>query len=143
MKLIQKLISAFIVFVAAIFFVVSMGAFFAPDMVMNYLQVEPVGAGAYNSIRSIYGGLNLVFALFLAYTAVNMRKTGLGFIALYMSGFLIGRLFSFVATGVPNNFIINWTVIELGLLVASVLLLRGIIKIQKEQAKPASVSTWN
>lgn len=133
MTLIRKFSTAFIVFVACIFLAVAMAAFMAPDMVMDYLKVQAIDESAYNSIRSIYGGLNLAIAVFLAYSAMSMRKTGLGLITLYMGGFLLGRLYTFLEQGIHSSFVLNWTFLELVLFVASALLLRRLVRADRIQ----------
>lgn len=143
MKLIQTATSGFIIFVALIFFTVGMGAIVAPDLVMNYLKVQALEESAFNSIRSIYGGLNLAFALFLAYGAINMRKSALGLIILYMSGFLFGRVYSFVLNGISSKFVLNWTFLEVALLIISFILLRALVRTNKVQRKVARVGGWN
>lgn len=143
MKLIKFATTSFIGFVAIIFFTVAMGAFMAPEMVMEYLKVEPVEESAYNSIRSIYGGLSLAFALFLAYAAAYMRKAGLGLIILYMGGFLLGRIYSFIELGLHSQFVLNWTFVEAALLIVSVLLLRKLVKASRKERLQSHRVSWN
>lgn len=133
MKFIKILTTAFILLVSCIFLGVAMAAFMAPEQLMQYLGVEPVSTSAFNSIRSYYGGLNLAFAGFLFYAGFKMRKTALGFISLYTIGFLIGRVYSFIADGITSAFVIRWTFVEAILFVVSFLLIRALIKASKEQ----------
>jgi hypothetical protein len=143
MKLIKIVASSFIGFVAFIFLAVGMAAIMAPEVVMEYLKVEAIGESAFNSIRSIYGGLNLAFALFLAYGAVNMRKEALGLIILYMSGFLFGRIYSFILTGINTTFLLNWTFVEAALLMVSVVLFRALAKVSEEERETVKASRGN
>jgi len=110
-----------------------MGSFLAPEEVMQYLSLELLSDSAFNSIRSYYGGLNLAFAGFLFYAGFKMRKTALGFISLYTIGFLIGRVYSFIAEGVASAFVIRWTAVELMLFLVSFLLIRALIKSTKRE----------
>ncbi len=143
MKLIKTATSGFIIFVALIFFTVGLGAITAPEMVMDYLKVQAIDESAFNSIRSIYGGLNLAFALFLAYGAMNMRKSALGLIILYMSGFLFGRVYSFILNGINSKFVLNWTFLEVALLIVSFVFLRALVKASKEERKVNRIGGWN
>lgn len=140
MKLIKTATSGFIIFVSLIFLAVGIGAIIAPELVMKYLKVQALEESAFNSIRSIYGGLNLAFALFLAYGAVNMRKSALGLIILYMSGFLFGRIYSFVLNGISSNFVLNWTFLEFSLLTISFVLFRNLVKVTKGRGKYARIA---
>lgn len=137
MKFLNILVTAFIILVSTIFLAVSMGAFMAPEQVMEYLSLQPISDSAFNSVRSYYGGLNLAFAVFLFYAGFKMRKTALGFISLYTIGFLIGRVYSFIAEGAASAFVIRWTVIEFILFTVSFLLVRALIQESKKQDKVA------
>jgi len=129
MKPLKFVSSGFILLVSIIFFTVGLGALLAPETVMSYLDVEAVTDSAKNSIRSAYGGMNLAIGLFLFYGAAYLRKTSLALISLYMIGFLIGRVFSFIADGFTANlFVINWTVVEIILLVVSSVLFKSMLK---------------
>ncbi|OEK02898.1 hypothetical protein BFP97_15805 [Roseivirga sp. 4D4] len=143
MKLIKTVTSGFIIFVSLIFLTVGVGAITAPEMVMSYLKVEALDDSALNSIRSIYGGLNLAFAIFLAYGAINMRKSALGLIILYMSGFLFGRIYSFLLNGLNSGFVLNWTFLEAALLIVSFVLLRALVKASREERRIARIGGWN
>lgn len=145
MKIIKKLSTAFIAFVSFIFFAVAVGAIASPEMVMRALKIEALDESALNSIRSIYGGLNLAIAAFLAYGAVHMRKASLGLITLYMGGFLFGRIWSFLANGLSSKFILSWTFVEFALFVASMILLRHLVKAKKQEREQTftQISSWN
>ncbi|HEY9117420.1 MAG TPA: DUF4345 domain-containing protein [Roseivirga sp.] len=133
MKFLKILTTAFILLVSSIFLAVALGAFMAPERVMEYLSLQPLSDSAFNSIRSYYGGLNLAFAGFLFYAGFRMRKTALGFISLYTIGFLIGRVYSFIAEGVASAFVIRWTFVEFILFVVSFILIRALIKVSKQE----------
>ena len=135
MKALKFVSSGFILLVSIIFFTVGLGALLAPETVMSYLDVEAVTDSAKNSIRSIYGGMNLALGLFLFYGAAYLRKTSLALIALYMVGFLIGRIYSFVIDGFSVNlFVINWTIVEVILLAVSLVLFRSMLKNNTEES---------
>lgn len=145
MKLIGKITTGFILFVAILFFTVAVAAIASPEVVMKALKVQALDNSALNSIRSIYGGMNLAFALFLGYGAMRMRKASLGLIILYMGGFLFGRIYSFIANGLSSKLVLSWTFVELLLFIASLLLLRGLVRVTKEERghELTQVSTWN
>ncbi|WP_420388261.1 DUF4345 domain-containing protein [Roseivirga sp.] len=135
MNFLKILTTGFILLVSLIFLAVSLGSFLAPEQVMEYLSIQAVSDSAFNSIRSYYGGLNLVFSLFLFYAAFRMQKTALGFISLYTIGFLIGRVYSFIAEGVANAFVIRWTAVEVILFLVSFLLIRAMIDRSSESSE--------
>lgn len=132
MNFLKILTTGFILLVSSIFLAVSMGAFLAPGEVLEYLGLQAISDSAFNSIRSYYGGLNLAFAGFLFYAGFKMQKTALGFISLYTIGFLIGRVYSFFAEGAASAFVIRWTVIETILFFTSFLLIRAMLRTQKQ-----------
>jgi len=60
-----------------------------------------------------------------------------------MSGFLFGRVYSFVLNGISSKFVLNWTFLEVVLLIISFILLRALVRTNKEQRKVARVGGWN
>lgn len=145
MKFIKIITTAFIGFVSLIFFTVAVAAISSPDMVMETLKVQALDASAYNSIRSVYGGLNLAIGAFLAYGAMYLRKASLGLIVLYMGGFLFGRIYSFMVNGLSSKLVLSWTFVEAILFIVSLLLLRSLVKARKEERQTtfAPISSWN
>lgn len=83
-----------------------------PQTVMNFVDVQLGNVTARNSIRALYGGVNLAFALFWLYAAFRAQREGLILGVLYTGGFVAGRLLSIVMDGMPGAFAMQWLVVE-------------------------------
>lgn len=83
-----------------------------PQTVMDFVDVELGNITARNSIRALYGGVNLAFALFWLYAAFRAQREGLMLGALYTGGFALGRLLSIAMDGTPGAFAMQWLVVE-------------------------------
>lgn len=94
-----------------------------PQTVMNFVDVQLGNVTARNSIRALYGGVNLAFALFWLYAAFRMPKEGLILGVLYTGGFVVGRLLSIVMDGMPGAFAMQWLVVESVFAIGAVALL--------------------
>lgn len=86
-----------------------------PQSVMNNVQVD-LGDNltARNSLRAVYGGVNLLFGLFWCWAAFY-RPTqfpALIIALLYTGGFVVGRLLSWVLDGTPGAFAQQWLMVE-------------------------------
>lgn len=83
-----------------------------PQTVMNFVDVQLGNVTARNSIRALYGGVNLAFALFWLYAAFRAQREGLILGALYTGGFVLGRLLSIALDGMPGAFAMQWLIVE-------------------------------
>ena len=94
-----------------------------PQTVMNLVDVQLGNVTARNSIRALYGGVNLAFALFWLYAAFRAQREGLILGALYTGGFSLGRLLSIALDGMPGAFAMQWLVVESVFAVGAIVLL--------------------
>jgi hypothetical protein len=94
-----------------------------PQAIMDNVQVTLGNATARNSVRALYGGVNLALALFWLYAAFYRQREGLRFALLYTGGFAIGRLVSIAVEGVPGAFAMQWLVTESVFAVLAIVLL--------------------
>ena len=94
-----------------------------PQTVMSFVDVELGNVTARNSIRALYGGVNLAFALFWLYAAFRAQREGLILGALYTGGFVLGRLLSIALDGTPGAFAMQWLAVEGVCAVGAVMLL--------------------
>lgn len=120
----NKINIAFLLLVGAAFLSIAIPAFINPQSIMDNVQVTLGNASALNSVRAMYGGVNLFFGFYLLYAAFKKQETGLLLVFLYGGGFVVGRIYSLFAEGNPSPFIIQWLCIESTLTILSILLLR-------------------
>jgi hypothetical protein len=114
-------------------FLVLVGLVFAGLGVFNLVQpvegisifeIELLNASSMSEIRANYGGMHLLFGMFLIYGAfeINIQRTSLLIVAVFIGGLVLGRITSLVMDGNPNEAVWTLFIIEvIGLLVASVL----------------------
>ena len=129
MKNLNLITKIFLILVGLAFLNVGIQAFINPQSVMDFVSVDLNNINGRNSIRAFYGGVNLAFALFSIYGAFKMNKEALIFISLYGGGFVLGRVYSILAEGLPNNFILTWLIIESVLTIVSIFLM---LKLKKQ-----------
>ncbi|MCK6692073.1 MAG: DUF4345 domain-containing protein [Thermoanaerobaculia bacterium] len=103
-----------------------------PQTVMNFVDVELGNITARNSIRALYGGVNLAFALFWLYAAFRAQREGLILGTLYTGGFVLGRLLSIALDGMPGAFALQWLVVESVCAIGSVVLLALLPRLQRD-----------
>lgn len=115
--------TVFLVVVGLAFLNVGVQAFINPQSVMDFVSVHLDNINARNSTRAFYGGVNLSFALFFLYGAFKMKREALLIALLYGGGFVLGRVYSIIAEGVPGPFILTWLCIETFLTIVSGMLL--------------------
>ncbi|HPH86910.1 MAG TPA: DUF4345 domain-containing protein [Chitinophagales bacterium] len=125
----NKISLVFLVIVGLAFLSIAIPAFINPQSIMDNVQVTLGNTSALNSVRAMYGGVNLFFGLYILYAAFKKQETGLILVFLYCAGFMVGRIYSLFAEGNPSQFIITWLCIESTLTILSILLLR---KLQKK-----------
>jgi hypothetical protein len=119
----EKITRIFLILVGLTFLNVAIQAFINPQSIMDFVNVTLDNVSAKSSIRSFYGGVNLTFALFLIYGAFKAKKEALILTILYGGGFVLGRIYSIFAEGLPSHFVLTWLGIELILTSISIFLL--------------------
>ena len=122
--MLNNITKGFLLLVGAAFINIAVQGLADPQLIMNMVQVD-MGNNitARNSIRALYGGVDLAFGLFMIFGAFKMQREALILTFLFCAGFVFGRTLSIVMDGVPGSFAINWLVIESVLMVSSVVLL--------------------
>ena len=91
---------------------IAVQAILDPQVIFDNVQVQLGNITARNSVRALYGGVNLVFALFWIYAAIRMQTTGLLLALLYTGGFALGRILSIIMDGMPDTFATQWLITE-------------------------------
>lgn len=112
-----------IVFSALSLLMVSLMAFFSPQMVMDLVQVKLPNNDAYSSIRGVYGGVGLTIVISLVYLLVKDKKAGLGFLTMLWGFYALSRIITLLHEGPLGAFGSKWLSIESVLFICSVLLL--------------------
>lgn len=120
---------AFLIACGLAFLTIALQALWDPQLIMDLVQDELTNINSRNSIRAFYGGVNLAFGGFMLYSAYHRPEPALLILLLYCAGFFLGRVIGFLSDGLAvSPFIISWTIIELALAVASLLVLRTLKK---------------
>ena len=102
---------------------VGIEALIDPQTVLQQVGITLDNPSAMSSMRAVYGGMHLFFGLLCFWSAMKEPASALRLVALYTSGFVIGRAISLVIDGTPNPFVFTWLGTEAFSLVASVVLL--------------------
>lgn len=118
-------VSLFLVLMGLAFANVGVQALVNPEGIMGFVDVELNNPSARNSIRAYYGAVNLFFGLFLILGSWKLKKEALILVNLYCWGFVVGRVSSLALDGTPNDFVMNWLIIESVSGVIALLLLRA------------------
>ncbi len=98
----------------------------APELSLEYLfQISIADTNSLHIFRGIMG-LYLAFAIFWAVGAVKLQLTRAAIYSLvvFMLGLALGRTLSLVLDGQPNVLLIAYLLLELGLGIIGILLLR-------------------
>ena len=91
---------------------ISVQAILDPQAIFDNVQVQLGNLSARNSVRALYGGVNLAFGLFWLYAAFKQQQTGLLLALLYTGGFAVGRILSILMDGMPGAFATQWLITE-------------------------------
>lgn len=83
-----------------------------PQTIFDNVKVQLGNLTARNSVRALYGGVNLTLGAFWLYAAFREQRTGLILALLYTGGFAIGRILSILLDGMPEAFAMQWLTIE-------------------------------
>jgi hypothetical protein len=83
-----------------------------PQSVLENVGIVLSNASAISSMRAVYGGMHLVFGLFCFYGIFANRSIPLTLVALYTTGFTIGRVSGIIVDGMPNEFVLTWLTTE-------------------------------
>lgn len=108
----KRISQVFLGLLALAFCKTGIEALFNPHAVLANVGIDLTNAAALSSMRAVYGGMHLVFGLFCAWGIFKNQSAALLLVILYSSGFVTGRLISWVADGTPNGFVITWLVTE-------------------------------
>ncbi len=108
-KLITKI---FLIVVALPTLMVGIQAFFDPQAIMDNVGVVLGNPSGKSSTRAIYGGMHLLFGAYFIYGAFKAQREALLILALYTTGFAMGRFYSLAVDGSPNAFISTWIWVE-------------------------------
>jgi len=112
MNTINKISLGFLALMGLAFAKVGIEALLDPQAVLANVGIELNNSSAHSSMRAVYGGMHLVFGLFCFYGAFKARAQALGLVALYTTGFVLGRLSGIAVDGAPNAFVTQWLVTE-------------------------------
>lgn len=112
MKLNLLITRIFLLLLALATLNIAVQAILDPQAIFDNVQVQLGNITARNSVRALYGGVNLVFALFWMYAAIRMQTMGLLLALLYTGGFALGRILSIIMDGMPDAFATQWLVTE-------------------------------
>lgn len=128
-----KIAKFFLLLIAIPTLLVGIGGLLDPQSIMDNVGQTLQTISAKSSTRAIYGGMHFFFALFFIYGAFKAQREALIILALYGSGFVIGRLVSLSADGTPNEFISNFIIVEVLSAAISIWLYIKMSSTQKKQ----------
>lgn len=83
-----------------------------PQTIMDQVGVTLGNITARNSVRALYGGVNLFFAIYWMYTAFARPTEGLRLALLFTGGFAFGRVLGIALDGMPGVFALKWLAVE-------------------------------
>ncbi len=112
MDTLQKISLGFLLLMGLAFAKTGIASLIDPVAVLAQVGIKLDNNSALASMRAVYGGMHLVFGLFVFWAAFKNRPAGLGLTALYTAGFVLGRLVSAAADGSPNSFVLTWLFTE-------------------------------
>ena len=112
MKLNLMITRVFLILLALATLNIAVQAILDPQVIFDNVQVQLGNLTARNSVRALYGGVNLAFGLFWIYAAFRQQSTGLMLALLYTGGFAVGRILSLMMDGMPGAFAMQWLVTE-------------------------------
>lgn len=96
-----------------------------PRAVLAQVGIILDNSSATSSMRAVYGGMHLMFGIYCIYGIFKDSRSVLILIALYTSGFVLGKVSGILVDGMPNMFALTWLVTEgVSLVIASVLLVK-------------------
>ena len=128
-----KIAKFFLLLIAIPTLLVGIGGLLDPQSIMDNVGQTLQTISGKSSTRAIYGGMHFFFALFFIYGAFKAQREALIILALYGSGFVIGRLVSLSADGTPNEFISNFIIVEVLSAAISIWLYIKMSSTQKKQ----------
>ncbi len=112
MKLNLTITRVFLILLALATLNIAVQAILDPQVIFDNVQVQLGNLTARNSVRALYGGVNLAFGLFWFYAAFRQQNTGLVLALLYTGGFALGRILSLFLDGMPGAFAMQWLMTE-------------------------------
>lgn len=124
MAQVPLLTKTFLILCGLAFLSIALQALYDPQLIMDLVKDKLTNTSSRNSIRAMYGGVNLALGSYLIYSSVREVKPALVLLALYTGGFFFGRITGFIVDGMDvSPFIISWTITELLLCAISITLL--------------------
>lgn len=112
MKVKQIFTRVFLILLALATLNIAVQAILDPQAIFDNVQVQLSNLTARNSVRALYGGVNLAFGLFWLWAAFREQRMGLLLALLYTGGFAIGRVLSLLLDGMPGAFAMQWLITE-------------------------------
>ncbi len=108
----QRISRIFLILLALATLNIAVQAILDPQAIFDNVQVQLGNLTARNSVRALYGGVNLAFGIFWLVAAFRAQRTGLILALLYTGGFALGRILSLLLDGMPGAFAMQWLVTE-------------------------------
>lgn len=121
--ILKRTIQVFLALMGLAFCKAGLEAMLAPQSVLSNVGIDLTNASALSAMRAVYGGMHFVFGLFCFWGIFKTLHEPLKLVALYTTGFIIGRVISWSIDGTPNSFVITWLITEAFSLTVSIILL--------------------
>jgi len=109
-------------------------ALLSPQAVLSAVGIVLDNNSALSSMRAVYGGMHFGFGVFCIWGIFKNVQEPLMLVALYTTGFVVGRLSGILIDGVPNSFVMTWLYTETFSLAISVGLLMALQRKAKSQS---------
>ncbi len=113
---------------------VGVETFLSPQAVLSAVGIVLDNNSALSSMRAVYGGMHFAFGAFCIWGIFKNVQEPLTLVALYTTGFVVGRLSGILIDGAPNSFVMNWLYTEVFSLIISVSLLVTLQRKAKSQS---------
>jgi hypothetical protein len=121
--IIKRISQVFLGLMGLAFCKVGVEALLSPQAVLSTVGIMLDNNSAFSSMRAVYGGMHFAFGAFCCWGIFKNVLEPIKLVALYTSGFVIGRLSGIFIEGIPNSFVMTWFYTEIFSLVVSVGLL--------------------
>lgn len=131
--LLKRTTQVFLALMGLAFCKVGLEALLDPQSVLSNVGIDLTNASALSSMRAVYGGMHFAFGLFCLWGMIKRPTGPLQVVALYTTGFVIGRLTSMAVDGSPNSFVTTWLATEAFSLIVSIGLLIALKKQSVQQ----------
>ncbi len=108
----KRITQVFLGLMGLAFCKVGVEALLTPQVVMANVGITLDNVSAFSSIRAVYGGMHFAFGVLCIWGIFKEAKLPLVMLMLYTAGFVVGRLFSIMMDGQPNEFVTTWLFTE-------------------------------